>query len=195
MFCNLKLEGGHQATGHSSLMHASKSFFIFLPALKVTIHLRQANSVASNRSCLNRATTSCNACISEIILFSFWESVLSPFMPGKMCEMNILISHLKYFDRLIFFFRSINSHAIVTFSDLLRHKTDDIVGKLVRNLFLDDNKHSNLHLNDNASSHECNKTTLFAFKYRFINDRYTLLFGTDLVFFTCCLVFNNVFLW
>lgn len=55
--------------------------WVCLPALKVTMHFRQANSVASNRSCLNRATTSCKACISDIILFSFWESVLSPFMP------------------------------------------------------------------------------------------------------------------
>lgn len=54
---------------------------VCLPALKVTMHFRQANSVASNRSCLNRATTSCKACISDMILFSFWESVLSPFMP------------------------------------------------------------------------------------------------------------------
>ena len=66
---------------------------ICLPALKVTMHFRQANSVASNRSCLNRATTSCKACISDIILFSFWESVLSPFMPrikiwNKCCNMK-----------------------------------------------------------------------------------------------------------
>lgn len=54
---------------------------VCLPALKVTMHFRQANSVASNRSCLNRATTSCKACISDMILFSFWESVLSLFMP------------------------------------------------------------------------------------------------------------------
>ena len=60
---------------------------VCLPALKVTMHFRQANSVASNRSCLNRATTSCKACISDMILFSFWESVLSPFMPRiKICN-------------------------------------------------------------------------------------------------------------
>lgn len=156
------------------------------------MHLRQANSVASNRSCLNLATTSCNACISEMILFSFWESVLSPFMPRtQMCEINILYLTDFYKKKIT----CINSYSIVTFWDLLQHKTDYIVGKLVWNLLLDDNKHSNLHLNDNASSRECNKTTLFAFKYRFINDRYTLLFGRDLLFFTCCPFFNNVFLW
>lgn len=168
----------------------NKTIFVFLPALKVTMHLRQANSVASKRSCRNLATTSCNACISEIILFSFWESVLSPFMPGtQTCEINTLISHLKY---LINWFLGgweitrINSYSIVILRDPLPHKTDYIVEKLVWNLLLDDNKHSNLHLNDNARSRECNKTTLFAFKYRFINDRYTLLFRRDLLFFTCC---------
>lgn len=53
------------------------------PALKVTMHLRQANSVASSLNCLKRVTTSCSAWISAMILFSLWESVFSVFIPKE----------------------------------------------------------------------------------------------------------------
>lgn len=53
------------------------------PALKVTMHLRHANSVASSLNCLKRVTTSCSAWISAMILFSLWESVFSVFIPNS----------------------------------------------------------------------------------------------------------------
>lgn len=53
----------------------------YWPALNVTMHFKQANSVASRRICLNRVTTSCSAWISAMILVIRWDSVFSLFIP------------------------------------------------------------------------------------------------------------------
>lgn len=65
------------------------------PALKVTMHFRQANSVASRRICRNLVTTSWRAWISDMILVILWVSVLSVFMPAERSRAGVTVLEVR----------------------------------------------------------------------------------------------------
>lgn len=75
----------------------------YWPALNVTMHFRQANSVASRRICLNLVTTSWRAWISDMIFVIRWDSVFSVFIPVDSGRANVTLQDVRTAVRMTVF--------------------------------------------------------------------------------------------